>query len=155
MQHISIFNLDKDPETLYAYCLKNSKDALEHCENPTHLMSFMGGAITEKKLVKADSLRQFHTKKKALVETALEEVPNKIVDTSYNMLSNPLVNPPETEHVIREHAQYTKEFIKVVLQPKDLFVTGDTSDLVKSTPLPELARTEPNRCPKICYWKFR
>jgi hypothetical protein len=29
-------------------------------------MSFMGGAITEKKLVKADFLRQYHTKKKAL-----------------------------------------------------------------------------------------
>jgi hypothetical protein len=111
----------------------------------------MGGAITEKKLVKADFLRQYHTKKKALVETVLEEVPNKIVDASFNMLSNPVVNPPETEQVIREHAQYTKEFIKVVLQPKELFVTGDTSDLVKSTPLPELARTEPNRCPKICY----
>jgi hypothetical protein len=142
MQHISIFNLDKDPDTLYAYCLKNSKDALAHCENPTHLMSFMGGAITEKKLVKADFLRQYHTKKKALVETVLEEVPNKIVDASFNMLSNPVVNPPETEQVIREHAQYTKEFIKVVLQPKELFVTGDTSDLVKSTPLPELGRKQ-------------
>jgi hypothetical protein len=58
------------------------------------------------------------------------------------VLSNPVVNPPETEQVIREHAQYTKEFIKVVLQPKELFVTGDTSDLVKSTPLPELGREQ-------------
>lgn len=40
------------------------------------------------------------------------------------------------------NTQYTKEFIKVVLQPKELFVTGDTSDLVKSTPLPELGREQ-------------
>lgn len=28
------------------------------------------------------------------------------------------------------------------MQPKDLFVTGDTSDLVKSTPLPELGQDQ-------------